>query len=563
MRMFTFTILVLLFTNLPLLAQNIETGKEVVNYLADDKLEGRYPGTKGDKLAIDFLDQMFYDDWMGKFSFGYQQPFEIQTGKEINRNTTLKIGRDKGKLNVDYRPFIFSGEIDIKGEVVYAGQSLKETNINLDGKWVLIYLDNEPNKTPSLRALVSEVIAARKQKALGLLIAARHDLTDEGEFYPFKFTRSIVSVDLPVVQLSREYLQQVIDGSNLSLRHLRKKEPGIINEKLGKLQAHVTVKFDQISAKTVNIAAYVEGTESNDWIVVGAHYDHLGYGGKGTGSRTPERHAIHNGADDNASGVAMVMMLAEYYKENPPESNMAFVLFGAEEMGLIGSKYFVENLPFPKAKIKAMVNYDMVGRVKDSALSISGVKTAKEFQSLLEQWHKKPLNLSLGGGGYSGSDQAAFYSESIPVLFFNSGLHDDYHTPDDDIDKINFMGMEWVADLSVDLLDSLASPDFDLTFNKAKTNRGGRYSDKMKVKMGIMPDVAGTTKNGMGIDGVSPDGPADKAGLKKGDAIVEIDGNEINNIYDYMHQLAEFKKGQKVKVKVRRDDKIIELELQF
>ncbi len=546
-----------------LIAQNIETGEKVLKYLAGDKLEGRYPGTKGDEMARDYLDELFYRDWMGKFSFGYQQKFEIETNIEISRNTSLKVGSDEAELNIDFKPFIFSAETSVEGKVVYVGPSVKESDADIEDKWALIYIDNEPKKTPPLRILIGDVIAARKKGAVGLLIAARHDLTKESEYYPFNYSRSIVSVDMPVIQLSREYLQQVIGQSNLNLRQLRKKETHEVNSRIGDLNASVQIKFDREKTKTANLAAYVEGTESNEWIVVGAHYDHLGYGGRGSGSRAPDEHAVHNGADDNASGVAMVMMLAEYYKDHTPKSNMAFVLFGAEEMGLIGSKYFVDNLPFPKEKIKAMVNYDMVGRVEDSALSISGVKTAGEFETLLSQWHRKPLKLELGGGGYSGSDQASFYSENIPVLFFNSGLHDDYHTPDDDVDKINFQGMEWVADLSVKLLDSLTNPNYNLSFEKAKMKQKGRYGQNMNVKMGIMPDVAGTTKNGMGVDGVSSGGPADKAGVKKGDAIIEVDGNQIKNIYDYMHQLAELKKGQKVKIKVRRDKEIIELNVQF
>ena len=563
MRYSTIILILLLLIPAWTVAQNIETGEKVLKYLADDKLEGRYPGTKGDEMAHDYLDELFYRDWMGKFSFGYQQKFEIETDVDINLQTTLTLEEEKAVLNEDFKPFVFSAETSVNGEVVYVGSKVKDTDVKIDGKWALIYIDNEPNKTPPLRALIGDVIAARKKGAIGLLIAARHDLTKDGEYYPFNYSRSIVAVDLPVIQLSRTYLQEIVGHSNLSLRQLRKKDVQKINKQIGELTASVHVKFDREKTKTANLAAYVEGTESNEWVVVGAHYDHLGYGGRGSGSRAPEEHEVHNGADDNASGVAMVMMLAEYYKDHSPKSNMAFVLFGAEEMGLIGSKYFVDNLPFPKDKIKAMINFDMVGRVKDSALSISGVKTAREFESLLSHWDRKPLKLELGGGGYSGSDQASFYAEDIPVLFFNSGLHDDYHTPDDDVEKINFQGMEWVADLSVNLLDSLTNPNYDLNFEKAKVKQRGKYGQSMKVKMGIMPDITGTTKNGMGVDGVSAGGPADKAGVKKGDTIIEIDETQIKNIYDYMHQLGELKKGQKVKIKVRRGKEIIELDVQF
>ncbi|MFO7862806.1 MAG: M20/M25/M40 family metallo-hydrolase, partial [Salinivirgaceae bacterium] len=368
-----------------------------------------------------------------------------------------------------------------------------------------------------------------------------------------------------IVQISREFLHKIVSSKGLSLRKLRKRSSEKINEKLGGISVSNTIQFDRDIRETANVAAYVEGTQSNEWVVVGAHYDHLGMGGKYSGSRAPEKMAVHNGADDNASGVAMVMMLAEYYKKHTPASNMAFVLFGAEERGLVGSKHFVQNLPFPKEKIKAMVNFDMVGRLVDSSMSISGVATADEFETLLENWNGKPIHLALGGGGYSGSDQAAFYAEKIPVLFFNTGLHEDYHTPDDDVEKINYPGMELVANLSVNLLDSLTNPRFGLTFkeNSKAGEQSAHRGGGMKVKMGLMPDVAGVEKNGLGVDGVSGGGPAQKAGIQKGDVIIAIDNKKVANIYDYMKRLGDYKPGDKVIVDVKRADEVIQLEVQF
>lgn len=544
-------------------AQDIETGKKVVKYLADDQLEGRYPGSEGDKKTLDFLDDMFYEDWMGKFSFGFQQPFTILTDIDIKKNTQLIAGKLKAALHKDFQPFVFSAEDSVNANLIYAGATMKNAPFDFGNKWALIYLNNEPDKMPVFRKLVEEVIMAQEKGAAGLLIASRHNPGSNDEFYPFHHSRSLVSLDLPVVQLSRDFLSSMINPSNITLRKLRKKDPEKINKKLVQINVSAQIKFNRNKSQTANVAAWVEGTKSNEWVIVGAHHDHLGYGGKGSGSRTPDVRAIHNGADDNASGVAMVMMLAEYYKDNPPERNMAFVLFGAEEMGLIGSKYFVNHLPFSKSRIKAMVNYDMVGRMKDSSLSISGVNTAGEYKPILKTWDQKPLNLALGEGGFGGSDHASFYSEQIPVLFFNSGLHDDYHTPADDVDKINFKGMKLIADLSVQLLDSLTNPDIELTYQESKKQKTGRHGSKMKVKMGIMPDVAGTTENGLGVDGVNAGGPADKAGIQKGDAIVQIGSKKIKNIYDYMHQLGELEKGDAVKVKVRRKGKVMELTVQF
>ena len=560
MRYFIITLLVFCaFVNVQ--AQNIATGKKVLEYLASDKLEGRAPGTKGGELARDYIDQWFYDNWFGKFSFGYQQKFDVHTDIKIDKATALSVNGIPATINEDYQPLVFSGETNGDNKLVYAGTHLNNDKKDFKGKWVLIYLNDD--ETASFRTIMNEIMTARDDKAAGVLFASKEDLTSDGEFLPFRFSRTAVSLDIPVIQISRNYLQEILLAKKLSLRKLRKLSVEKVNHNLGDISIHATVKFERIHKTTANVASYIEGTESNEWVVVGAHYDHLGYGGYGSGSRVPDEKAIHNGADDNASGVAMVLMIAEYYKKHPPKTNMAFVLFGGEEMGLLGSKYFMKHLPFPENKIKVMVNLDMVGRVRDSVIKIIGVNTAKEFKPLLEKWQHDPLNLSLGEGGYSGSDQASFYADDIPVLFFNSGLHDDYHTPNDDSDKINFEGMEWVGQLGVKLLDSLTSPSFKLTFEKGKAHKKELYKTTMKVKMGIMPDVAGAVKNGMGVDGVSAGGPADKAGLQKGDVIIQMGDAKISNIYDYMHQLKKLDKGQQLVVKVKRGEKEVELKVQF
>lgn len=554
----------LLFFSIQLVqSQNIETGKKVIQYLADDKLEGRASGTRGDKMARDFIDKWFYDNWLGRFSFGYQQEFEISTDLKIDKSTELKINGLDALLHEDFVPFVFSAEGNYDVEMVYAGNHLSRDSQDFEGKWVLIYLSDDNDERPSFRTIINKIMTAREHNASGIILASQQDMTPNDEFYPFKFSRSAVSLDIPVMQISREFLQKLLLVKDLSLRKLRKMSVEKVNKKIGNFSIKSNVKFEHINKTTANVAGFIEGYESNEWVVVGAHYDHLGYGGYGSGSRVPDETAIHNGADDNASGVGMVLMMAEYYKKHPPKSNMAFVLFGGEEMGLLGSKYFVNNLPFPKEKIKAMVNYDMVGRVEDSVLKIIGVNTAEEFKPLLEQWQRDPLNLSLGKGGYSGSDQAPFYAENIPVLFFNSGLHDDYHKPTDDVEKINYEGMEWVGDLSVRLLDSLTSSTFKLTFQKGEERKEGNYRTTMKVKMGIMPDVAGAVKDGLGVDGVTAKGPADKAGITKGDVIIKMGENKISNIYDYMHQLKKLEKGQELKVVVKRDGKEVEIKVQF
>jgi Zn-dependent M28 family amino/carboxypeptidase len=322
-------------------------------------------------------------------------------------------------------------------------------------------------------------------------------------------------------------------------------------------------KIDVHKSTSGNAIAYRTVDDSDEWIVIGAHYDHLGWGGYGSGSRSPERHEIHYGADDNASGTALVLMLADYYATQNPNVNLAFILFAAEEQGLIGSKYFVENSPIAMEKIRAMLNFDMVGRVQENRISISGTSTAKEFEGILSHFQNKPLEIAMSGGGFAGSDQASFVSEDIPVLFFNSGLHEDYHTPEDNIEQINFEGIQQVGALSIALIDSLSHPDLSLTFQKQKQEEKVRHGGGMKVTLGIMPDVTGRVEKGLAVDGVRPGGPAEIAGIVKGDVIHKIDEFEIENIYDYMESLSKFKKGQQVELQIVRDEKPMTLKVEF
>lgn len=544
--------------------QRIELGKEVLEYLASDELQGRAPGTDGDIKARKFLSQKFYDMWIGRFSFGYEQLFTIPSDIKISEKTSVTIGEKNLRLDFDYRPFIFGSEGTAQAPLIFVGKSVEETNTDISGKVVLAYFELAENKLPTYRDVINQVISARDKGALALIFAMQKDYGDGIEFFPFEFSRSVAHVGLPVVQISREYFHSLTASVGISISKVRKMSCEKINKMLNAPNVNLMVEYEHVSTQTANIAGLIEGNKSNEWIVVGAHFDHLGLGGPGSGSREPDTRAVHNGADDNASGVAMVMMLAEHYKKHEPQSNMAFVLFGGEEQGLLGSKHFVNHLPFPVEKIKAMINFDMVGRLKDSTLGISGVKSATEWEALLKSMHEKPLKLGMGGDGLSGSDQASFYNKDIPVLFLNTGLHEDYHTPNDDVEYINFDGMQLVANLSVRLIDSILNPKTTLTFIKSSHSTSERsYKTSLKVKMGIMPDVAGVVQNGLGVDGVKAGGPASKAGIQKGDVIVEIDGKTVTNIYDYMKRLGELEPERTIVVRIQRNGKTIPISVEL
>ena len=283
-------------------------------------------------------------------------------------------------------------------------------------------------------------------------------------------------------------------------------------------------------------------------------------GGPGSGSRMPDTIAIHNGADDNATGVAAVIELAEKLNSEKTKlrRSVIFMAFGAEEMGLLGSQFFTNEPLVDMGDIVAMINFDMIGRL-DSAkrtLMIAGTGTAEQMENILLDYEKSSsLKFSHSPEGYGASDHASFYGSGVPVLMFFTGAHQDYHTPYDDVDLLNYAGEKDVIDFAYSIIMDIVNRDNKLTYKEAgppkkKTRTGG-----LKVKFGIMPDFTSTENDGLGVGGVTAGGPASIAGMKKGDKIVAIEGMPVTNIYDYMARLKKLKPGQRISVDIIRNGK--------
>jgi hypothetical protein len=326
---------------------------------------------------------------------------------------------------------------------------------------------------------------------------------------------------------------------------------------------------------THNIIAVVPGKDKhlrNEYIVVGSHYDHLGMGGQGSGSRRPDTLGVHPGADDNASGDAVVLELARHFKKAGSPRSIIFMFFGAEEQGLVGSKKFLEwmkqednqrkNLPNNIKGIVAMVNLDMVGRMRDHALSVSGTGTSSGFKTIAEQVaEQKNLHVTCVPDGYGPSDQASFVAADIPVLFLTTGGHMEYHTPADVPSTLNYDGMQETLEFTQELVTRLASmpetPDF-INVPGSNTMKHAKF----KVTLGLMPDVMGaSSKPGLRADIVVAGKPAHNAGIRSGDIIQEIDGKPVKDIEEYMQRLSELQAGTTIPVKVLRGEEIITFEV--
>lgn len=331
---------------------------------------------------------------------------------------------------------------------------------------------------------------------------------------------------------------------------------------LNPVKQEFTVKRGNVV--TFNVYGKVEGS-TGKYIVIGAHYDHLGLGGKEIGSRRPDTVAVHNGADDNASGIAGVLHLAKHYaKEKNLEHGFIFVAFGAEERGIVGSKHFAENMD-PKSVV-AMVNFDMIGNLRNNAITLGGTGTAKEMDDIIywaekENWNA--LKITRSAQGHGPSDHTSFYAKNIPVFYITTGATEDYHTPDDDSYKIKFGGIDSVANFVKCLVNQIQKYPQGLTFTDTGSPEASPMRGGFKVSLGLMPDVTGQVENGLRADMVVKGKPAHKAGMKNGDVIVQVNDIKIKDIEVYMKALGTLKKGDLVKVKVLRGAEEIVLNVQL
>ncbi|HBL80559.1 MAG TPA: peptidase M28 [Aequorivita sp.] len=323
-------------------------------------------------------------------------------------------------------------------------------------------------------------------------------------------------------------------------------------------EAEFTAENNESTKTGQNVIAYLDNKAENT-VVIGAHYDHLGMGGEGSLYREGE--AIHNGADDNASGVAMMLHLADSLqkKGSPKNNNYLFIAFSGEEEGLLGSNYFVKNPTINTKKVTYMLNMDMVGRLNsENTLAVYGVGTSPIFKQAVNA-NARELKIAENESGVGPSDHTSFYLADIPVLHFFTGQHEDYHKPSDDAEKVNFEGMKIVSNYIFSIIKDLDNQP-KLPFKKTKNE--SEVVPEFKVTLGVVPDYLFSGK-GMRIDGVSEDKPAQKAGLQKGDIVVKMGDFEVTDMMSYMKSLSKFEKGQTAKITIERGGELKEVDVTF
>jgi hypothetical protein len=555
----------------------VEDLKTNIEYLASDSLKGRKSGEEGDLLAAEFIRSKFENAGLELlYDYGFQK-FGLVTSAEVGEENSLEVNNKSFEGEKDYLPYAFSANTEVEATVVFAGYGMeinKDTlqwndfeGVDVEGKWILALqgdpdMDNIQSPFVEYSSERSKALTASDKNAAGLILVAGPLFNENDELSSLFFDKNSSRYPIPILQVTRRLANQILSETgetveSLETKMLEQKHPVQLTTNV-KITANVNVLLKE--TETQNVVAMLPGTDpnfKNEYVVVGAHFDHLGMGGQGSGSRTIDTIAVHNGADDNASGVAAVIELAEKLaSEEKNRRSIIFAAFGAEEMGLVGSKTFTANPPVKTNEVVAMFNFDMVGRLDTTtnAISIGGTKTAIETEDILKDLNPG-FELAFSEEGVGPSDHASFYLQNIPVFFISTGAHSDYHTPGDDAKTINYEGERKVTEYAHVLVLEVANRDSALTFQEAgakfQRSRGGRF----KVTFGIMPDYAGLEKRGMRIDAVTKGKPADKGGMKKGDIITAIEGKKVGNIYDYMNRLQTLEAGQRISVDIIRDNK--------
>ncbi|OFY74716.1 MAG: hypothetical protein A2265_09180 [Bacteroidetes bacterium RIFOXYA12_FULL_33_9] len=555
-----------------------------ISILSSDLMEGRKPGSNGDVLSANYIAEQFKSVGLRLNENTGLQEFEIVANVELGTNNLFLINDSTSKILSDYVPLSFSGRERLEAEVVFVGYGFDfktekiewndYQNVDVRGKWVIVLLGH-PEIDSSFSVFSeyaderSKVILAKDKGAGGVIFVSGKKLNEKDELMELFYDKSSSGVDVPVINITRKLANKILSPaktieeleSNLNLN--RKPESFAINKTVKGITDIIQTKI-----KTNNIIGILEGTEpilKNEYIVIGAHYDHLGMGGKGSGSRMPDTSAVHNGADDNASGVALMIELArEFSKLKNQKRSIIFIAFGAEEMGLLGSKYFIEKPIVERNKIKAMFNFDMVGRLRNKSLSLGGVGTAKEIENILFKYSDTTkLVLSTSPEGFGPSDHANFYSNNIPVFFDSTGAHADYHMPFDDKEYLNMEGIKIVGEYFYPIISEILDLDTNLTFQESGQKAASKHGGKLKVTLGIVPNFSNQDGNGLGVDGVTKGGSAEHGGIKKGDIITALNGNTVKNIYDYMFRLKKLELGQTITVDINRSGEKIILLIQL
>jgi len=657
-QLFSFLLLLSFVVSIP--AQKAQVAADIteqnlrkhVEYLASDKLEGRRTGEQGATFAAGYISNMFAQ-YKLKAGFrganrktNFLQPFPYIAGVTLGQDNALRIipsdspRENKLEIGVNWMPLGYSPNGDIPAsQIVFAGYGIISDPLKYDdyagldvkNKIVLVFDGNPDAGNPHSEFgrfnIHTKANIARDKGARAILVIASASDFKNDRLSALSYDRTLGETAIPVAAIMRSLGAELLGASGeKELAEIEKwlamktnappgqqaetRAVGSVPPKRPERKAFAQLKINLVKnqVEAYNVIGILEGNDpllKNEAIVIGAHYDHLGKGGQG--SLAVNSNEIHHGADDNASGTSAILEIArQFAKEKKNKRTIIFIAFGGEEEGLLGSKFYVNNPVFPLEKTVAMINLDMVGRLKDNRLTVGGIGTASEWRILaLETAINQPMrralmkssksnkvvpnlrqsphitappdgitfstvlpipasekgfDLQLNEDGFGPSDHSSFYGKQIPVLFLFTGTHLDYHKPSDTAKKINYQGLERITDYVAEIVKSVDQNAQKPAYTVAKSSgvTGGRMG--FKVSLGTIPSYSDST-DGLVLDGVRDNSPAAKAGIKAGDKIVKLAGKDVRNAMDFTYVLGEMKAGQEYEVVLLRGTERLTLKI--
>lgn len=573
-----------------------------VEYLASDELAGRLTGSPGNRQAAEYIAAQLQAAGLKPFgeSGTFFQNFEFNAGVKVvtpeNRLTITSAAVGAAPVSFvperDFLPLSFTESGTIEGEVVFAGYGLvapgkpgeghdSYEGLDVTNKIVLVlrYVPEgvdqkrraELNRYAGLRY---KALLARTRGAKALLVVTGPNSPNAGQLAPLTMDTSLAGSGIIAASISAQVAEALLAGTGKDLKALQTalddENPHATDVRfaLPKVRLELVAKVERVKKVDRNVLGVLPGTGGapGDYVIVGAHYDHIGRGETGGFGIKNEEGQIHNGADDNASGVGTVLELAAALaaerQQRPADfpRSIIFAFWSGEEMGLIGSTYYTDHPLVPLATADAYVNFDMVGRLRDNKLTLQGVGSSGAWKRMIERRNVAAgFSLVLQDDPYLPTDTTPFYPKNVPVLAFFTGSHESYHRPSDDTETLNYEGMERVAKFARGIVLDLVKDPQRLDY--AKVDRAGGASgsrETLRAYLGTIPDYASEVA-GVKLTGTRGGSPADKAGLKAGDVIVEFAGQKIANIYDYTYALDAVKIGQPVKIVVIREGQRVDV----
>jgi Zn-dependent M28 family amino/carboxypeptidase len=601
-------------------APQVERLRAHVAYLASGPLAGRRTGTDGANKAAAYLKQEFK-----KLSLEpagtppqngkpprYEQPFPYIAGVALGKGNMLALKPLAGggkpvalRVGEDWQPlgFASNGKLE-NAPLVFAGYGVNAPELNrndyagLDVKGkVVVALAGAPDNDSKFGRHADarfKATAAKSQGAAALILLSQTDKFSDDRLSRLRYDNA-GEAGLPVLALAKAAAARLglADCASQTLPNGVKITPcgdtraspqtdgkillqkgqtaGPTAETWQKLTASLSLNLTRQTVAAENIVGVLPGNDANlknEAIVIGAHYDHLGLGGEG--SLATKEGEIHHGADDNASGTAGLLELERIFaQEKRNRRTLIFIAFSGEEEGLLGSIFYVNNPAWPLDKTIAMINMDMIGRMRDGKMTVGGIGTAQEFRPLIEQLNSntpaavanaKRFALALSEDGFGPSDHSSFYAKQIPVLFFFTGAHEDYHKPTDTAEKINYEDEARILQMVSEVVRALDFNDKRPTYTVAKSSGEGRRSQSFNVSLGVIPGYA-ESSDGMKLDGVREGSPAAKAGLKAGDKVIKMAGFDIKNVQDYTYALGQLKAGVEYEIVITRGAETLTLKI--